>query len=426
MKEKVAQWRRWEIRVEYVWWKKIATKKALDDSKVGSLSKEVDILWYLSRSWITFVPDLISSWPGWFSYMRIEGTHFIDVYTTVKKQQNRLDLQALVLFLRERAYELDSVGVVHGELIRPFKNVLVTREWLESQKNQKSEKPQKSQKTTGIDENPVSILDFERGKMGDYSWKNMRSLSQRLLAEWWLELEVVKDLGQLDMESIYKRVTDLLMTYNTEKIYTGWETTFESNWADTHRWNTTNESLFLDDQNDIYGDHDLSETINVLNGMSLIHIVFFPFFLLAIDQITKILYVDNEMSISSPWIQPSFNTWIAWSLPVPMSIIIWLSLLFIVWIIWYYIDASKSVRNDESGRSYYHFLLCEYGVLLLLWWALGNLIDRVLLDGVRDFIDISPALPFDRPIFNLADVFVVMWVLFIFLFEFQGTDIQEE
>ncbi len=67
---------------------------------------------------------------------------------------------------------------------------------------------------------------------------------------------------------------------------------------------------------------------------------------------------------------------------------------------------------------FYHVLPASYtllrlGMALQLGGALGNLIDRVRNVFVVDFID----LKFFPPVFNLADLFIVIGVI-IFLFAF--------
>ena len=49
---------------------------------------------------------------------------------------------------------------------------------------------------------------------------------------------------------------------------------------------------------------------------------------------------------------------------------------------------------------------------LVLGGALGNLLDRFIASGVRDFIDvIIPLVGYDYPVFNLADAYIVVGVV---------------
>jgi signal peptidase II len=70
-----------------------------------------------------------------------------------------------------------------------------------------------------------------------------------------------------------------------------------------------------------------------------------------------------------------------------------------------------------------HFLF-RVALGLQLGGALGNLVDRVRLGHVTDFLDVGP-----WPVFNLADASIVAGVLvliFLMLLENQGSDEEEE
>jgi len=54
----------------------------------------------------------------------------------------------------------------------------------------------------------------------------------------------------------------------------------------------------------------------------MLHILFLPALLIAVDQLTKLWYYDQGALASSDWITPSFNTGIAWSLPIPIVVIV--------------------------------------------------------------------------------------------------------
>ncbi len=72
------------------------------------------------------------------------------------------------------------------------------------------------------------------------------------------------------------------------------------------------------------------------------------------------------------------------------------------------------LTRSASGRSYFPLRVC---IVLLASGALGNLIDRIQLVYVRDFIYFSLI---DFPIFNVADIYVTvsvaLMVLLIFLY----------
>jgi len=122
--------------------------------------------------------------------------------------------------------------------------------------------------------------------------------------------------------------------------------------------------------------------------------------LIIIDQLSKHFFYDklflNDLSI----IQPVFNAGISRSIPIPQVVVIVLTFL-ILWLLVYL---------------YYKKQISKWSTIFLIWWAVSNLIDRVFLWWVRDFI-----LLFKRfPIFNLADVFINTGVVLIVLKELFG------
>lgn len=118
--------------------------------------------------------------------------------------------------------------------------------------------------------------------------------------------------------------------------------------------------------------------------------------LILLDQISKYFFYDKGL-FSSRWIiQSAFNTWISRSLPIPQLITIILSTIIIIFVIYYY------HKNKISKQA----------TIFLVWWAIWNLIDRIFLWWVRDFISIWNRFP----IFNIADILVNVWVL-IFVYQ---------
>lgn len=118
---------------------------------------------------------------------------------------------------------------------------------------------------------------------------------------------------------------------------------------------------------------------------------------IAIDLISKYIFF-NQWIWSELWfLEPAFNTGISWSLPVNMILIIVLSILIaIIIIIWYH----KNV-------------IWKRATILLVWWTIWNLIDRLFLWWVRDYI-----LVFKRfPIFNIADILICSWTILIIIKE---------
>ncbi len=107
--------------------------------------------------------------------------------------------------------------------------------------------------------------------------------------------------------------------------------------------------------------------------------------LLWIDLWTKYLFYDLEWYKDVYWIEPAINMGISFSWSIPYSIVLPLSLL-VLWV-FFYLHYIKVLSNTIT--------------LLLVAGTLGNFYDRVVYDGVRDFL----VMP-DMFIFNIADVFL--------------------
>lgn len=123
-------------------------------------------------------------------------------------------------------------------------------------------------------------------------------------------------------------------------------------------------------------------------------------FLLAIDQISKYFFYDKDFLSNLNFISPSFNLWISRSLPVHLYIVISISILAAIALFILY-------KKEKINRIVFSFLLS---------WTLGNLIDRVVLGWVRDFINIQI---FNFPIFNIADVLLNVWIILLIIQEFR-------
>jgi len=161
-----------------------ATKKALDVTKIWSIHREIQILKYLNKKWCDFVPQLTHTQHDSFSYIYIEWEHYEDIYERLKnKKWKEEEVQMLLYMLLACAYKLDVLWVVHGEFLRPYKNMIV------------------SQHDLGM--YSVSVIDFERGTLQDTSGKNMRHLAQRLLTQGYVDLDLVKWLWSVSCDDIY-------------------------------------------------------------------------------------------------------------------------------------------------------------------------------------------------------------------------------
>jgi len=67
----------------------------------------------------------------------------------------------------------------------------------------------------------------------------------------------------------------------------------------------------------------------------------------------------------------------------------------------------------------------RYSLLLIVGGALGNLHDRIFFNAVPDFIDFHVG-NFHWFVFNIADIFISLGVIFMILFEFTDNNKNDE
>jgi lipoprotein signal peptidase len=96
------------------------------------------------------------------------------------------------------------------------------------------------------------------------------------------------------------------------------------------------------------------------------------FWLLVLDQLTKYLFFDKAYLADWPVFHPAFNTGVSWSVQIPIVIVILIAGLAL----WAFVVAYQ--------RKYFNWLV----LALLLAGTLWNLLDRVVLQWVRDFISV--------------------------------------
>lgn len=111
--------------------------------------------------------------------------------------------------------------------------------------------------------------------------------------------------------------------------------------------------------------------------------------IIALDQVTKFLFKDVNWGIFNY----TTNTGAAWSLFQGHTLILTIISLVVAILILYFV---------KRYPKYY------LGLAFLFGGTVGNLIDRVILGHVRDFIDFK-----FWPIFNVADTFNVVGVILI-------------
>ncbi|UFX83022.1 signal peptidase II [Candidatus Absconditicoccus praedator] len=313
--EKIGGGRRGNIEIYNQKNKKIARKTALK-GKESIIQKEIFIIKKLNQYGINFVPQIQYTGENFFEYEFIEGIHFSEAYENQNKNKN------LMLDLLYKAYCLDRCGIIHGELMRPYKNIIVG------------------------EQNKIYIIDFERGKYGDFSGKNLKLLSQWIKNEGFLSIKDLKTIGQLkNPDEIYQYIKRKI---KKPKLYS---------------------------------------LLSIILGF------------VSLDLLTKWIFYNKSIGEQFIFLNPAFNEGIARGVQIDMTIIMLISFIsfFVFWFVYN--------KNWISGTV----------LILFVAGALGNLIDRLFLGGVRDFIMIG-----DFPIFNIADIYlsiaisILIWEEIIF------------
>ena len=124
---------------------------------------------------------------------------------------------------------------------------------------------------------------------------------------------------------------------------------------------------------------------------------------IGIDLVTKEIFYGTNYSII-PYVlgtrQTGLNTGAAWSV---FSNLTWLLILFTcVFVVGIAIYDFFSKRENN---------IYSVGVCFVLGGAIGNLIDRIFLGGVRDFIYFDFWKSY--PTFNMADTFLIIGIILI-------------
>lgn len=136
--------------------------------------------------------------------------------------------------------------------------------------------------------------------------------------------------------------------------------------------------------------------------------------LLIIDVVTKLIVKNNMELYQSVAIIPNFfnltyviNTGAAFSILENQKIfLILLGVIVLIFLMY-------SLNKEAIGN----FKMVYYS--LLLSGIVGNLIDRIVYNGVVDFLDFK-IFKFDAPIFNLADTFICIGVFLIIIRSIKG------
>lgn len=94
------------------------------------------------------------------------------------------------------------------------------------------------------------------------------------------------------------------------------------------------------------------------------------------------------------------NSWIAFSIAIPILILKIITIILIFWIFTYYLKEKAKKKS----------LIIDLSFWLILAWAIWNWIERIFNEKVIDFIWVNYF-----SVFNLADSFINIWtILYIF------------
>ena len=148
-------------------------------------------------------------------------------------------------------------------------------------------------------------------------------------------------------------------------------------------------------------------------------ILIIAIFSLAIDQISKIIAEEFLILNVGKVLIPNFfnltlcyNNGAAWSILENQKILIIILTLIALFIIYHFIYCfKKNTRNNVA-----------FG--LIMGGLSGNLIDRIIFSHVRDFLDLY-IFGYDFPVFNIADICIVIGVILLIIAIIKGEDISE-
>ena len=147
---------------------------------------------------------------------------------------------------------------------------------------------------------------------------------------------------------------------------------------------------------------------NFLIKLSLILIIFIS------DRISKIyvIYLDNKLLGSEIFSSNFLNINLIWNEGIAFGLFsfnekIFYNILTIIIIIVILIILFMTIKSDGFKK---------YSLLMILGGALGNVYDRIFYRSVPDFIDFHIG-NFHWFIFNVADIFITLGVIFMILLE---------
>lgn len=122
--------------------------------------------------------------------------------------------------------------------------------------------------------------------------------------------------------------------------------------------------------------------------------------------VKKLLYLNQTISIIPSFFSITYvkNEGAAWSLFSGRQFLLIFISLFALFALYYYF---------MKGKKLYPLEIISYG--LLFGGIFGNLLDRIIRGHVIDFLEFT-IFHYHFPVFNIADICIVIGVLFTILF----------
>ena len=141
----------------------------------------------------------------------------------------------------------------------------------------------------------------------------------------------------------------------------------------------------------------------------------------ALDRISKlyVIYESKKINANELYVSKYLNITLLWNEGIAFGLfsfnqnnlynLLTLIILLIVIVILKMINKSQGIK--------------KHALLMILGGALGNLFDRIIYKAVPDFIDFHVA-EFHWFIFNTADIFITIGVIFMILIELNSNNKQ--
>jgi len=153
--------------------------------------------------------------------------------------------------------------------------------------------------------------------------------------------------------------------------------------------------------------------LKIINNNFYINLIII-FLIFTLDRLTKLYVIYLEKINSSPEIFSSkfLNIYLIWNEGIAFGLFsfnqsnlynfLTLFVLIIIFVILYMIFKSSGFK--------------KYSLLMIMGGAIGNVFDRIIYKAVPDFIDFHVG-NFHWFIFNVADIFITLGVIFMIYFE---------